>query len=66
MGQGELHHKEDAEILLWTGEAWLLRAGLMACDDNEGGAFVAELYVAIPLLERPSSSTSRWGGTWAS
>ncbi len=42
----------DAEILLWTGEAWLLRAGLMASDDQEGGAFVAELFVAIPLLER--------------
>jgi len=44
--------KDDAEILLWTGEAWLLRAGLMASDDNEGGAFVSELFVAIPLLER--------------
>jgi hypothetical protein len=44
--------KDDAEILLWTGEAWLVRAGLMAVDENEGGAFVAELYVAIPLLEQ--------------
>jgi tetratricopeptide (TPR) repeat protein len=44
--------KTDADILLWTGEAWLLRAGLMASDDNEGGAFIADLYVAIPLLER--------------
>jgi tetratricopeptide (TPR) repeat protein len=44
--------KTDADILLWTGQAWLLRAGLMAGDDNEGGAFVADLYVAIPLLER--------------
>jgi hypothetical protein len=44
--------KDDAALLLWTGQAWLLRAGLMAGDENEGGAFVAELYVAIPMLER--------------
>jgi hypothetical protein len=44
--------RQDAEYLLWTGYAWLLRAGLMAGDDEEGGSFVAEMFVAVPLLER--------------
>ncbi|MGH7272477.1 MAG: TRAP transporter TatT component family protein, partial [Polyangiaceae bacterium] len=44
--------EEDAEDLFWTGYAWLSRAALMAGDDQEGPAFVAELYVAIPLLKR--------------
>ena len=45
-------NKSDAPNLLWTGTAWLARAGLMAGDDEEGPAFVAELYIAVSLLER--------------
>jgi TRAP transporter T-component len=44
--------KDDAPNLLWTGTAWLARAGLMAGDDEEGPGFVAELYVAVSLIER--------------
>jgi hypothetical protein len=44
--------KDDAVNLLWTGTAWLSRAGLMAGDDEEGPGFVSELYVAVALLER--------------
>ena len=44
--------KDDAPNLLWTGAAWLSRAGLMAGDDEEGPAFVAELYVAVSILNR--------------
>jgi hypothetical protein len=44
--------KDDAVNLLWTGTAWLARAGLMAGDDEEGPGFVAELYVAVSLLQR--------------
>ena len=45
-------HKEDAPYLLWTGVAWMARAGLMAGDDEEGPAFVAELYVGVAIVER--------------
>ncbi len=44
--------KDDAPNLIWTGTAWLARAGLMAGDDEEGPGFIAELYVAVSLLER--------------
>jgi TRAP transporter T-component len=44
--------KDDAPNLLWTGVAWLSRAGLMAGDDEEGPGFVAELFVAVSLIER--------------
>jgi hypothetical protein len=44
--------KDDAPTLLWTGAAWLSRVGLMQGDDDEGPGFIAELYVAVALLER--------------
>jgi hypothetical protein len=44
--------KDDAPNLLWTGVAWLSRVGLMQGDDEEGPGFIAELYVAVSLLER--------------
>lgn len=43
---------DDAPALLWTGYAWLSRADLMKGDDEEGPAFVAELFVGAALLER--------------
>ncbi len=45
-------HKEDAVYLLWTGVPWMARAGLMAGDDEEGPAFIAELYVGVAIVER--------------
>jgi hypothetical protein len=44
--------KEDAPYLLWTGVPWMARAGLMAGDDEEGPAFIAELYVGVAIVER--------------
>jgi hypothetical protein len=44
--------KEDAGNLLWTGVPWLARVGLMAGDDEEGPAFIAELYVGVAIVER--------------
>jgi TRAP transporter T-component len=44
--------KDDAPNLLWTGTAWVARAGLMAGDDEEGPAFVADLYIGVAILER--------------
>lgn len=39
---------EDAETLLWFGAAWLSRVGVAA----EDPALVADLWVAVPFLER--------------
>ncbi|MDP9150364.1 MAG: TRAP transporter TatT component family protein [Myxococcota bacterium] len=44
--------KEDVPALFWTGYAWIARADLMKGDEEEGPAFVAELHVAVALLER--------------
>ena len=44
--------QEDGANLLWTGYAWLARADLMKGDDEEGPAFVADLFVGVALLER--------------
>jgi TRAP transporter T-component len=44
--------REDAINLLWTGVPWMARAGLMAGDDEEGPAFVAELWVGVAIVER--------------
>ncbi len=44
--------KEDGANLLWTGYAWLARADLMKGDDEEGPAFVADVFVGVALLER--------------
>ncbi len=40
--------KEDAEILFWTGYAWLARAGLL----REDNAVMEQIYVGIAMLER--------------
>jgi hypothetical protein len=44
--------QEDAANLFWTGNAWASRVDLMKGDDQEGPAFVAELYVGVAILER--------------
>jgi hypothetical protein len=44
--------KEDAVYLLWTGVAWMARAGLMAGDDEEGPVFIADLYIGVAIVER--------------
>jgi len=50
--EAEFTSADDAPGLLWTGYAWLARADLMKGDDEEGPAFVAELFVGAALLER--------------
>jgi TRAP transporter T-component len=47
--------KDQVPYLLWTGAAWVARAGLMMGDDEEGPGFVAELYVGVALLERAAA-----------
>jgi hypothetical protein len=47
--------KDDVPILFWTGNAWASRVDLMKGDDQEGPAFVAELFVGVALLERSAS-----------
>ncbi len=42
----------DAPDLFWTGYAWLARGSLMRGDEDEGPQFIAELYVAIAIIER--------------
>ncbi len=44
--------KDDAVALFWTGNAWMSRTDLMKGDDQEGPAFVAELFVGVAMLER--------------
>jgi tetratricopeptide (TPR) repeat protein len=44
--------QDDAVNLLWTGQAWLLRVGLMQGDDNEGAQFVADLWIGVAMLDR--------------
>jgi hypothetical protein len=44
--------KEDAGNLFWTGYAWMSRVNVMKGDDNEGPAFIAELYVGVAMVER--------------
>lgn len=44
--------RDDVPVLLWTGNAWASRVDLMKGDDQEGPAFVAELYVGVAMLER--------------
>jgi hypothetical protein len=44
--------KDDAPNLLWTGTAWVARAGLMQGDDEEGPAFVSEIYIGVSILQR--------------
>jgi hypothetical protein len=47
--------QDDVGNLFWTGDAWGSRVDLMKGDDQEGPSFVAELYVAVALLERAAS-----------
>jgi TRAP transporter TatT component family protein len=44
--------QNDVPNLFWTGNAWVARVDLMKGDDDEGPAFVAELYVGAAILER--------------
>jgi hypothetical protein len=44
--------QDDVPNLFWTGNAWTSRVDLMKGDDEEGPAFVAELYVGVAMLER--------------
>jgi len=44
--------KDDAVNLLWTGVPWVARVALMAGDDEEGPALIAELYVGVTIVER--------------
>jgi hypothetical protein len=44
--------QNDVPTLFWAGQAWMERVNVMKGDDNEGPAFVAELYVGVALVER--------------
>ena len=44
--------KDDAQVLFWTGYAWMDRVNVMKGDDADGPAFVAELYVGVAMVER--------------
>jgi hypothetical protein len=46
---------DDVPALFWTGYAWLARADLMKGDEEEGTAFVADLYVGVAMLERATA-----------
>jgi hypothetical protein len=46
---------DDAPNLFWTGYAWLARANLMKGDEEEGPAFVADLFVGVTMLERSTT-----------
>jgi hypothetical protein len=43
--------KEDAELLFWTGYAWMARADLMK-NDELGGGIVGELFIGKSMMER--------------
>jgi hypothetical protein len=54
--------KEDAEILFWTGSAWLARVNLLR-DERE---YVAKLFVGVAMLERSRElfpEYMSWGAT---
>jgi hypothetical protein len=44
--------QNDVPTLFWAGQAWMERVNVMKGDDNEGPAFVAELYVGVAMMER--------------
>ena len=44
--------QSDVPNLFWTASAWTSRVDLMKGDDQDGPAFVAELYVGVAMLER--------------
>jgi hypothetical protein len=44
--------KKDAPTLLWTGIAWLSRVDVMKADEEEGPAFISDLFVGVALVER--------------
>jgi hypothetical protein len=46
---------DDVPNLFWTGYAWLARANLMKGDEEEGPAFVADLFVGVTMLERATA-----------
>jgi hypothetical protein len=43
---------DDAANLFWTGYAWMARVNLMKGDEEEGPAFIADLYVGVAMVER--------------
>ena len=47
--------RDDVPALFWAGNAWASRVDLMKGDDQEGPAFVAELYVGVAMIERAVS-----------
>ncbi|GAC1543784.1 MAG: hypothetical protein NVS3B10_07980 [Polyangiales bacterium] len=54
--------KEDAEVLFWTGSAWLARVNLLK-DQRE---YVAKLFVGVAMLERSRQldpEYMQWGAT---
>jgi hypothetical protein len=46
---------DDVPALFWTGYAWLARADLMKGDEEEGPAFVADLFVGVAMIERSTA-----------
>ena len=56
--------KEDAEILFWTGYAWMSRVNL----EKDDPAMVADLYIGMSLVERAvelDPSYNHWNGNVA-
>lgn len=46
---------DDVPNLFWTGYSWMARVNLMKGDDDEGPAFVAELFVGVAMMERAAA-----------
>lgn len=58
---------DDAEILFWTGYAWMARVNVMK-GDFEGAEYVAELFIGVAMIERSVAlqpSYNHWAGTVA-
>lgn len=47
--------QDDVPILFWTANAWVSRVDLLKGEEEEGPAFVAELYVGVAMLERAAA-----------
>jgi hypothetical protein len=59
---------EDAPNLFWTGYAWLARANIMKEDAEHGGAYIAEAFVGVAMIERVNEldpSYNNYAGTVA-
>jgi hypothetical protein len=60
--------KDDVPNLFWTGYAWLARVDLMQGDEEEGPAFVADLFVGVTMIERSAQldpGFEHWSGPLA-